>query len=54
MVRTARAEKTTAIRRVAGREINVSRHHGGPIDGNPETPVHYSTIVLRGLTGALN
>ena len=30
--------KTTAIRRVAVRETGVSRHHGGPIEGPPETP----------------
>ena len=30
--------KTTAIRRAAVRETSVSRHHGGPIEGPPETP----------------
>ena len=30
--------KTLAIRRAAVRETSVSRHHGGPIEGPPETP----------------
>ena len=30
--------KTTAIRRTTVRETSVSRHHGGTIEGPPETP----------------
>ena len=31
---------------LAVRETGVSRHHGGPIEGLPETPVHHRTIIL--------
>ena len=34
----ALAGKTTAVRLIAVRETGVSRHHGGPIEGPPETP----------------
>ena len=37
---------------LAVRETGVSRHKGGPIKGPPETPVHHSTIILRGLRTA--
>ena len=47
--------KTTVIRLTAVRQTNVSRHHGGPINGLPEIPrTSQSTILLRGLKGALN
>ena len=40
---------TTTIRLIAVGEIDASLHHGRPIEG-----LHYSTIVLTGLRGALN
>ena len=30
-------------------QTSVSRHHGGPIKGSPDTSRTYSTIVMRGL-----
>ena len=49
-----RTEKTTAIRRIAVRETNVSQHHKGPIEG-PLKPLgpsqHY---CCKGFEGALN
>ena len=44
----AETGKTTAIRHI---QTGVSRHHGGPIEGLPETFIHHSTIVLRGYKG---
>ena len=42
--RSARqAAKTTPIRLIAFREIDVSRHHGNPIEGPVETPSDYNT-----------
>ena len=43
--------KTTAIRRAAVRETSVSRHHGGPIEGPPETrrtSLHYRIEWFKG------
>ena len=41
--------KTTAIRRIAAWETDVSRHHGTPSKIHPGTPpYHHSTIVFRG------
>ena len=39
--------------RTAVRENRVSRHHGGTIEGPLRAPVHHSTFILRGLSGAL-
>jgi len=36
------------------RETVVSRHHEDPIEGPQNSHVHHSTIILRGLRGALN
>ena len=44
----------TAIRRVAVREICVSRHHVNPIESPLKLPRSSQTIVLRGLIEALN
>ena len=44
----------TAIRRTAVRETGVSRHHGGPIEGPPETPrtsQHYHIEGINYLKG---
>ena len=35
--------------RAAVRETDVSRHHGGPIEGPLKPPVHHCTMVLSGL-----
>ena len=43
--------ETTAVRRAAVWETSASRHHMGRI---LKPPVHYSTIALMGLRGALN
>ena len=40
----SQAGKTTAIRRTAVREASVSRHHGGPIEGPPETSRTMTTL----------
>ena len=37
------SKNKTTIRR----ETGVSRHHAGPTEGPPETPVHHNTIILR-------
>merc|ERR1719154_577119 len=48
------AGKTTAIRRICVRETRIFRHHGGPIEGPLNPPVHHSTILLRDLREPLN
>ena len=42
-------ENSTAIRRIAIREINTSSHHDGQIEGNPETPWTITALSYRGL-----
>ena len=41
--------KTTAIRRIAGRETGVSRHQKASLRPPLKPPVHHITIVLRGI-----
>ena len=44
-------DQTIAIRREAVRETSVSRHHGGPIDGPPETPRASQHYRIEGIKG---
>ena len=46
--------KTTAIRRITVRETSVSRHHGGPIGGHPETPSTSHQYRIKWFKRALN
>ena len=46
-----RAWKTAPIRRVAVRETGVSRYHGGPIEGPPETPRTPQHYRIKGIKG---
>ena len=41
--------KTVTDKIIAARETIVSGHQGGPIEGPLKSPVHHSTIILRGL-----
>lgn len=43
--------RTTSTRRVAVREAAVSRQHGGPIEGPPETPRTSQHCRIQGFKG---
>jgi len=43
--------RTTSIRRVAVRKASVSRQHGGPIEGPPETPRTSQHYRIQGFKG---
>ena len=47
-----RIEKNNFKRAVEGQDY--CSLYRGPIESPPETPVHHSTIVFRGLRGGLN